>query len=1072
MTTGDSLGLFAALLAGNDLINGSSAADTLMAFDGDDRIDGATGSDRMIGGAGNDTYIADSSEDAASETVDGGTDTVLSSASFFLGTWVENLTLTGTASVNANGNALDNVLTGNSGENFIDGQGGADRMIGGGGNDTYVVDNPLDRVVEVAGGGADTVSSSVSYVLGANLEALELTGTGAINGTGNGLANRLVGNSGANILNGGAGADTMFGGAGSDTYIVDNAGDALVDTGGIDTVKSPFSFTLGGSLDNLVLLGTGALDGTGNSLANTLTGTAAANVLTGGGGDDLLDGKAGTDRLVGGVGDDIFVVDRAADVVVELAGEGSDTIESSVTRVLEEFVEKLVLTGAAPINGTGNALANTLVGNAGANRLDGRSGVDQMSGGAGNDTYIVDVQGDIVREALGGGTDIVLSSASCFLADWVENLTLTGTASVTAHGNGLSNVIRGNAGANFVDGHGGADTMIGGGGNDTYMVDDGLDAVIELAGGGADTVMSAVSFTLGANVENLELTSNAVNATGNTLANTLLGNSFANVLNGGAGADVMSGRGGNDTYVVDSAGDQVIESSGNGIDTVNSALGWILASNVENLVLTGTRAINGAGNALANSLTGNSAANRLDGGAGIDTMTGGDGNDTYIVDDEDDAAIETSAAGGIDSVWSSADFTLGANVENLVLTGTLAINGGGNALANSLTGNAAANALDGKTGADVMKGGDGDDFYWVDDPGDLVIETRAVGGMDSVRSSVSFTLGAWVEKLELVGGSAIDGTGNGLANDLTGNAAANILDGGLGRDVMRGGGGNDTYRVDNVGDQAIETGASAGLDLVTSSVTFTLSDFVDNLVLIGTAAIDGTGNGLNNALTGNGAANRLDGGGGVDRMEGGDGNDIYVADHVHDRAIETSAAGGTDAVVSSLDFKLDDFVENLTLVGSANAGGIGNSLDNAITGNAGANRLDGNEGVDTIDGGAGADAIHGGRGSDLLTGGAGADAFYIDTALGSDVDQILDFSAADDTLMLKFSLFAGLAPGPLPPGAFYAGPAAHDGNDRIVYDATTGNLFYDPDGTGAAAAILFAQVAAGTTLTHADFVLI
>ena len=218
---------------------------------------------------------------------------------YALGADVENLVLTGAAATNGTGNALNNALTGNAATNRLDGGAGADTMSGGAGNDTYVVDNAADVVTEVAAGGSDTIESSITFTLGAEVENLVLTGAAAVNGTGNALSNVLTGNAAANRLDGGAGADTMAGGAGNDTYVVDNAADAITEAAaaGTDTVESSVSFALGAELENLVLTGASAINGTGNALTNALTGNASAN---------RLDGGVGADAMAGGDGNDTY----------------------------------------------------------------------------------------------------------------------------------------------------------------------------------------------------------------------------------------------------------------------------------------------------------------------------------------------------------------------------------------------------------------------------------------------------------------------------------------------------------------------------------------------------------------------------------------------------------------------------------------------------------------------------------------------------------------------------------------------------------------------------------------------
>src|SRR5262249_45292686 len=150
---------------------------------------------------------------------------------------------------------------------------------------------------------------------------------------------------------------------------------------GIDTVQSRVSYTLGANIENLMLIGESTINGTGNSLDNTLIGSRAGNVLNGG---------AGADAMMGNGGDDIYTVDNIGDIVAENPDEGFDTINSSVSRTLPDNVEKLILAGSASINGTGNTSGDYVVGNSGSNALNGKSGDDLLNAGAGNDSLVGD----------------------------------------------------------------------------------------------------------------------------------------------------------------------------------------------------------------------------------------------------------------------------------------------------------------------------------------------------------------------------------------------------------------------------------------------------------------------------------------------------------------------------------------------------------------------------------------------------------------------------------------------------------------------------------------------------------
>ncbi|MCC2640052.1 MAG: protein of unknown function, putative Hemolysin-type calcium-binding protein [Nitrospira sp.] len=723
---------YSAMLAHTEGVNmeGSEDSDYLYGNITNDILSGLGGDDSLNGGAGHDTLLGGSGADE---------------------------------------------LNGANGNDILDGGVDGDVMIGGSGNDVYVIDNVGDVVTEQSAQGADTVQSSISYMLGTNVEYLTLTGSAAVSGTGNSLNNTLSGNGAANVLSGGAGNDTYVAGLG-DT-IVEAA------SAGIDTVKTDISWILGTNVENLVLTGTAAVNGTGNSAGNNLTGNSAANIL---------DGGTGVDTLIGGQGDDTYIVDNASDMVAEVANEGVDAVESSVTYTLAANVENMMLTGTSAINGTGNTLNNVIIGNSGANVLNGGAGIDSMTGGAGNDIYVVDNAAEAVRELVNAGIDTVQSSVTYALGNDVEYLTLTGNMAINGTGNALNNRITGNTGSNTIDGGGGVDSMSGGDGNDTYIVDNPSDTVSESSNGGSDTVQSSITFTLGANIEILTLTgSGVINGTGNNLANVLTGNSAANVLTGGTGADTMAGGAGDDTYAVDNTGDTVTENADEGLDLVRSSVTFTLGANVEHLMLSGTGLINGTGNGLDNTLTGNSAAN---------VLTGGVGNDIYVVG-TGDTVIE-QPGGGMDTVKSSITWTLGTNLENLTLIGTSAINGTGNTGSNTLVGNSAVNTLtggagndtlDGGAAADNLRGGSGDDTYVRDNIGDLVTE-NANEGTDTVQSSVTYTLGTNVENLTLVGTSAINGTGNASNNTLMGNNANNVLTGLAGNDTYHynRGGGQDT----------------------------------------------------------------------------------------------------------------------------------------------------------------------------------------------------------------------------------------------------------------------------------------
>jgi len=612
-------------------------------------------------------------------------------------------------------------------------------------------------------------------------------------------------------------SSTLTGGAEDNVFTFNASHLVIQDAGGTDEVQSSMlsldlrSWQLDG-IENARLINAATLNLTGDSGANVLTGNAA---------DNLINGMGGGDTLQGGAGDDTYIINHAADRIVE-TGTGTDTVLTAVTYTLDGGIDNATLTGAAG-SLTGNGLDNNLTGNAANNHLDGASGADTLMGGDGDDTYVIDDLADRVVET-GTGVDTVLTDVSYTLNTAIENATLTGTAQ-SLTGNTGANILTGNAADNRLDGMGGSDTLRGGDGDDTYVIADAGDHIVE-NGTGIDTVITALSYTLGAGIENATLSGAAITLVGNGLGNTLIGNATGNRLDGMGGADRMIGGDGNDTYIVNDQGDRVVE-FGTGTDTVLATISYTLTTHVENARLMGV-ANSLTGNALDNILIGNAAGNLLDGMAGVDRMIGGDGNDTYVINHREDRVVENGT--GIDRVLAGVSYTLNAGIENATLTGT-GRGLTGNRLDNILRGNASDNHLDGMGGADSMVGGDGNDTYAINHRDDRVIETGT--GIDKVFSSFTYTLDAGIENATLTG-TARSLTGNRLDNHLIGNDSANRLDGMGGDDRMRGDAGADVFVFHNGHDRDTITDFDARgsdhdtLDLRDLRAIASFRDLIDN----------------------------------------------------------------------------------------------------------------------------------------------------------------------------------------------------------------------------------------------------
>ena len=502
---------------------------------------------------------------------------------------------------------------------------------------------------------------------------------------------------------------------------------------------------------------------------------------------------------------------------------------------------------------------------------------------------------------------------------------------------------------------------------------------------------------------------------------TIFGLGGNDVIHGGLGADTINGGQGSDTASYATSLAPV---------AVNLALGTGDGGEAEGDVLISIENVTGSDN--NDALIGDAGANTLSGGEGNDNLTGGAGADHLIGgdNDHDTARYEASSAGvtvslisGSGSGGDAAGDTL-EGMDNLI----------GSDHDDQFLGNDVTNLLNGRGGNDLLKGGGGGDTLFGGNGDDLL---KGGGGSDLIFGDADNDV--------LVGEDGLD-----------------RLDGGAGADTMSGGADDDTYVVDNAADVVSEA-VGEGLDRVQASVSYALASGTEVEVLEtnsagSTTAIDLTGNSFVNQINGNNGDNQIDGGGGADQMSGRGGNDIYFVDNAADSVTENGGQG-TDQVRASVSYVLTagadvEFLRTNDDDGVAAINLTGNNTGNEVRGNNGAN------------------VINGGAGDDELSGRGGADAFRFDTALdaATNVDVITDFNVADDTIHLSSAIFTGLGAA-VDSNEFVIGTAALDASDRIIYDSQTGDLLFDVDGTGAAAAVLFANVGAGLALTSNDFLL-
>lgn len=686
-----------------DLINGDSADDHLFGLGGNDAIYGLDGNDVLSGGQGQDALWGDGGADH----LEGGDDNDalyggsgndwLDGASGVDSLWGEE------GDDQLVGGVGDDILKGGNGRDLLQGDDGHDDLYGGAEDDLLAGGEGDDALMGEDGNDTLQGDAGDDWLAGDGGDDWLVAGDGD---------DTIYAGSGGDHLEGGAGYDRLFGGMGNDTILGGDDNDLIQGEEGSDTIwgGEGAGYLYGGAGDDVLH---------GGSFFDGMNGDEGNDLLFGYGGDDRLWDGAGDDELHGGDGDDELTVGDGVNWAYGGAGNDSFYVQPMGVDI----------------------------------------GMDTLAGGLGDDVYLLWNAGSsatvVILENVGEGADIVYSTADYTLAENVENLTLSERLPMpdfNGSGNALDNELRGNEGIN---------QLAGGAGNDRYFVSVG-DSVVERVGEGEDTIYADCDWVLAGEVENLVLIGAARIGTGSATNNLLVGNQLDNVLDGGLGADRFEGGLGNDLYILDGIAEVVLERPGEGVDTVQSALvSVILADNVEDVVLTGKKAINATGNSLDNRITGNAATN---------VLAGRGGDDVYVVGTKD--SVVEAIGEGIDTIISSLSWQLGANIENLELSGSSKISGTGNELDNRLTGNGAANTL---------SGGKGNDTYVVG-LGDKISE--AVGeGNDTVISAISWTLSANVENLTLAGSSSISATGNGLSNRLRGNTASNTLQGGSGDDI-------------------------------------------------------------------------------------------------------------------------------------------------------------------------------------------------------------------------------------------------------------------------------------------------
>lgn len=608
--------------AGNDLIDAGGGDDLIDAGAGNDIIDGGLGSDIMAGNVGDDTYYVDSTGDVVAERTLQGTDTVYASVSYWLTGNVERLILVGpdarngTGNADANqiygneqvnlligldggdelyGNGGDDRLVGGEGNDKLDGGEGRDRMEGGNGDDTYTVNLSGDQVIELPGGGTDTVrvTGLSGYNLGADVENLEFIGTGNFAANGNAMGNIMRGGAGNDMLNGGLSSDALYGGDGNDRLIGGPGADALYGGNGVDiadyatsaaavTVALGSGNGSGGDAQGDMYIGVDAA--IGSNLDDTLIGNAIANTFWGGAGNDRIGGAGGNDTIFGGAGADILDGGTGIDTLSYAGSAVGVNVDLSVQLgtahggeaegdELSNFENVVGSNGDDHL--AGDAFANRLVGGLGADTINGNegndgvvggAGADTMDGGAGIDTLSYDTSTTAIEVNLALGFAAGGDATGDSFVNFERATGGSGNDQLT--GNDGDNVLSGGAGADRLDGAGGNDVVIGGAGGDQMDGGLGLDTLSYQGSTAGGVVVDLAAGTANAGDAQGDTFTGFEFVTGSELGDGLYGDAGINFLAGGGGFDLLDGRGGNDRLTGGAQADTFVFGSGYGNDTI------------------------------------------------------------------------------------------------------------------------------------------------------------------------------------------------------------------------------------------------------------------------------------------------------------------------------------------------------------------------------------------------------------------------------------------------------------------------------------------------------------------------